>query len=137
MSFLKRLASIFTGGGQGGDRRWLTIYVLSRRCNEPISAEVDLLNSLSQAEEDDATFYTRKVLQGTGAKRCFTQVEVELWFDSNRKLLRNEVHGGRWLTQEEYDAELARFNAPPEEDEDSEDERPEDARPEDKRPTEE
>lgn len=118
MSFLKRLVSIFTGGGStGGHRRTLTIYVLSQRCREPLSADIDLLNSLSQAEESDATYYTRKMIQSSGANRCFAQVEVELWFDSNRVLLRHEVHGGRWLTETEYAAEVTRFNTPPEEDE--------------------
>jgi hypothetical protein len=116
MSFLKKLASLFTGGGsKGGSRRSLTIFVLSQRCNEPLSADIDLLNSLSQAEEDDATYYTRKVIQSSGANRCFTQVEVELWFDNNRNLARYEVHGGRWLTETEYAAEVTRFNMPPEE----------------------
>jgi hypothetical protein len=117
MSFLKKLASLFTGGGStGGNRRSLTIFVLSHRCNEPLSADIDLLNSLSQSEDSDATYYTRKVIQSSGANRCFTQVEVELWFDGNRSLVRHEVHGGRWLTETEYAAEVTRFNTPPEED---------------------
>jgi hypothetical protein len=118
MSIFKKLVSLFTGGSpRTGSRRTFTLYALSRRCNEPLSADVDLLNSLSQAEEGDAAYYTRKVIQGSGARRCFAQVEVELWFDSNRNLLRHEVHGGRWLSEAEYAAELARFNAPPEEEE--------------------
>ena len=116
MSFFKRLAQLFTGGGSGGNRRTLTIYVLSRRCNEPLSADVDLLSSLSQAEEADATYYTRKVIQSSGANRCFSQVEVELWFDETRNLRRHAVQGGKWLTEAEYDAEVERFNRPPEED---------------------
>lgn len=116
MSLLKRIASLFTGRPASGSRN-LTIYVLSKRCNEPLSAEVDTLNALSGSDDGDASYYTRKVIQGTGRNRCFTQVEVELWFNSQRALLRHEVSGGRWLTAEEYDAELERFNAPPEEEE--------------------
>ena len=116
MSFFKKLAQLFTGGGSVSNRRMLTIYVLSRRCNEPLSTDVDLLNTLSQAEEADATYYTRKVIQSSGANRCFSQVEVELWFDASRNLSRHEVHGGKWLTEDEYNAEVERFNRPPEED---------------------
>ena len=116
MSLLKRLASLFTGKSSSGGRN-LTIYVLSRRCNEPLSAEVDTLNALSGSDDGDASYYTRKVIQGTGRNRCFGQVEVELWFNSQRVLLRHAVSGGRWLTAEEYESELERFNAPPEEDE--------------------
>ncbi|MBI3960472.1 MAG: hypothetical protein HY328_16795 [Chloroflexi bacterium] len=117
MSLLKRLASLFTGRPSSGSRN-LTIYVLSNRCKEPLSAEVDTLNALSGSDDGDAAYYTRKVIQGTGKNRCFAQVEVELWFDSGRKLLRHAVSGGRWLTAEEYAAELERFNAPPEEEAD-------------------
>ena len=114
MSFLKKLASLFSGGG-GGDNRSLPIYVFSNRCREPIMAEIDLVNSLSRDDENENEFYTRKVLQGSGQNRCFTQVEVEIWFDRGKRVSRYEVSGGRWLTQEEYEEELTRFNAPPEE----------------------
>ena len=115
MSFLKKLASFFTGGGGGGSRA-LPIYVFSNRCREPITADIDLVNSLSRDDENDKEYYTRKVLQGSGKNRCFTQVEVEIWFDRNKNVSRHEVNGGRWLTAEEYEEELIRFNAPPEED---------------------
>ncbi|MCY3707797.1 MAG: hypothetical protein OXG26_02805 [Caldilineaceae bacterium] len=113
MSFLKKLASLFSGGG-GGDNRALPIYVFSNRCREPIMAEIDLVNSLSRDEENDDKYYTRKVLQGSGRNRCFTQVEVEIWFDRGKKVSHYEVSGGRWLTQEEYEEELIRFEAPSE-----------------------
>ncbi len=120
MSFLKRIASLFTGKA-GSNSRNLSIYVLSTRCNEPLSAEVDTLNALSGSDDSDSAYYTRKVIQGTGQKRCFAQVEVELWFDSGRALVRHAVSGGRWLTADEYDAEMERFNAPPPEDENAQD----------------
>lgn len=114
MSFLQKLASLFSGGGGGGSRT-LPIYVFSHRCREPIMAEIDLVNTLSRDEENDNEFYTRKLLQGSGQNRCFTQVEVQIWFDRGKRVSRYEVDGGRWLTQEEYEEELIRFNAPPEE----------------------
>ena len=51
MSFWERIASLFKGGGSSGNRL-LDIYVLSRRCNEPIAGQVDLFNELSRTEED-------------------------------------------------------------------------------------
>ncbi len=116
MNFLKRLASLFTGGGGGGtNSRFYPIYVLSRRCNEPITGQIDLLNELSLTEEDDSAYYGRKVLHTSGERRCFDQVEVLLWFDRNKRLLRQEVWGGTWLEADAYERELTRFNAPPEE----------------------
>lgn len=120
MSFLKRLASLFTGGG-GGDNRAFPIYVFSNQCREPIMAEIDLVNSLSRDEENDDKYYTRKVLQGSGKNRCFTQVEVEIWFDRGKKVSHYEVSGGRWLTLEEYEEELVRFEAPPEDENSADD----------------
>ena len=119
MNFLKRLASLFGGGGApSSDKRYLTIYALSRRCNEPVSGQVDLLNELSKPDEGEYAYYTRKVLHTTGERRCFSEVEVQLYFDQNKQIVHQEVEGGRWLTSDEYTAELARFNAPlPEEDE--------------------
>ena len=114
MNFLKKLASFFTGGGGGGggSNRAFPIYVFSNRCREPIMAEIDLVNSLSR--DEDNQFYSRKVLQGSGRNRWFTQVEVEIWFDRSKKVSRYDVSGGRWLTEEEYEEELIRFDAPPE-----------------------
>lgn len=111
MSFWERIASLFKGGGSSGNRL-LDIYVLSRRCNEPIAGQVDLFNELSRTEEDGGdTFYTRKVLHTSGDTRCFDQVEVHLWFNRNKQLAHYDVEGGRWLEREEFDAELARFHA--------------------------
>jgi hypothetical protein len=123
MNLLKRLASLFSGGGAPrADKRYVTIYVLSRRCNEPISGQVDLLNELSRLDEGEYTYYTRKVLHTTGEKRCFSQVEINLYFNQDKQVVHHEVEGGRWLTSEEYSVELARFNAPPPEEEEAEQE---------------
>jgi hypothetical protein len=116
MNFLKRLASLFTGGGGGGgSNRYLTVYVLSQRCNEPLNGQVDLLNELSKPDEGEYAYYTRKVLHTTGERRCFAQVEIELYFNQDKKVAHHQVTGGRWLTADEYAAEWKRFNAPPEE----------------------
>jgi hypothetical protein len=114
MNLLKRLANLFSGGGSSrGDKRYLTVYALSRRCNEPISGQVDLLNELSKPDEGEYAYYTRKVLHTTGEHRCFSQVEINLYFNQEKQVVHHEVEGGRWLTGDEYAVELARFNAPP------------------------
>jgi hypothetical protein len=118
MGFFKRFAELI-GGNRGDDNRYLDIYALDHRCREPVQGRVDLFNELSR-EDEGKGFFTRKVLHTSGAKRCFGQVEVELWFDSKKKLIDHTISGGRWLSAEEYKEELARFNAPPEEEEDQE-----------------
>ncbi len=112
MNFFKRLTNLFSGGSTTSSR-YLTVYLLSRRCNEPIAGQVDLLNELSQPDEGDSAYYARKVFRTSGQKRCFDQVEVELWFNKDKKVVEHTEQGGRWLEAEEYESELARFNAPP------------------------
>lgn len=112
MNFLKNLF----GGSRGSDDRMLPIYVMSHRCREPIEGKVDLFNELSNADEGGG-YYVRKVLHTSGEKRCFDQVEVEIWFNGKKGIADHTVSGGRWLTAEEYAEELAIFNAPPEEEE--------------------
>ena len=119
MNFFKRIANLLMGGG-GADDRFLPFYVLNRRCNEPLAGRVDLFNELSRLEEGDHSFYVRKVVHTSGQNRCFSQVELHLWFDKNKQLVEQEISGGRWLEPEEYEEELARFNAPPEEEESEE-----------------
>jgi hypothetical protein len=123
MNPFRWLAHLFGGGGgvPKGDKRYLTIYALSRRCNEPVSGQVDLLNELSRADDSAYAYHSRKVLHTSGERRCFSQVEISLYFNQDKQIVQHEVEGGRWLTGEEYAVELARFNAPlPEEPDETE-----------------
>jgi hypothetical protein len=106
MGFFSKLMAAFTGKAPSGSDRYLPIYVLDHRCREAISGQVDMLNELSLAEEGG--YYVRKVLHTSGKSRCFGQVEVELWLDGKKHVTRHEVQGGRWLTAEEYAAEIER-----------------------------
>lgn len=100
MSFFSRLADLFRGGRPA--ERMLPIYVYSRRCREAVAGTVDLFNEVSQPDEGDHAYYVRKVLHTSGRNRCFDQVEVQVWFDKNKRVAHHEVEGGRWLTEEEY-----------------------------------
>jgi hypothetical protein len=115
MSFFKRLTNLLTGGSSG-DRN-LPFYAFSHRCQEPLAGQIDLYNELSGTDDSDAIYYCRKVLHTSGKNRCFAEVEVQLWFDKNKQIVRHEVQGGRWLTREEYETALMRFHAPVEDEE--------------------
>jgi hypothetical protein len=112
MNFLKNLLRLFTGGAPRGNSRYLPIYVLSYRCNEPIAGQVDLLNELSQVDEGSHAYFTRKALHTSGERRCFSQVDVTIYFNQNKQVVEHEVTGGRWLSADEYEAELTRFRTP-------------------------
>jgi len=49
------------------------------------------------------SYHCRKVLMGSGT--CFQQIEVVLRYDSNRKLVDEEVIGGEAITQEEFEGQ--------------------------------
>ena len=116
MNFLKRLFN----PRPRQDNRFFTVYAISHRCKEPLTGQVDMLNELSTDEESDAAFFTRKVLHTSGEDRCFASVEVMLWFDRNKNLLRSDVAGGRWLDAQEYAAALDLYLHPPEDQENGE-----------------
>jgi hypothetical protein len=84
MNIFRRLQQFFFMGGKPtGSDRYLPLYVYSNR----------------------GGYFVRKVLH-TASHRCFSQVEIQLWFDPQKKLISQEVTGGRWLTAAEYAEEL-------------------------------
>jgi hypothetical protein len=98
MSFLQNLAKIFTSGG-GSNTPVFTFSVTCNRCGEVLEGRVNLFNDLSlDYDEGGSPSYTcRKVLMGSGEKHCFQQVEVALTFDTDRKLVSQEITGGKFV----------------------------------------
>ena len=107
MNIFRRLQQFFFMGGKPtGSDRYLPLYVYSNRCREAVEGQVDLMNELSLDDASDrGGYFVRKVLH-TASHRCFSQVEIQLWFDPQKKLISQEVTGGRWLTAAEYAEEL-------------------------------
>lgn len=118
MGFLQNLRALFAGKPSGD--RYMPIYLYSRRCGEAIAGRVDLMNELSAADADNAStseggaageaqgapsggvWFVRKVLDTSGRNRCFDSVEVRLWLDAQKRVLKHEVDRGRWLEHGEY-----------------------------------
>ena len=107
MNFFTKLLNSFKGRPPTGSDRYLAVYVFSNRCREPVAGQIDLMNETSLDDESNGGYYVRKVLHTSGRDRCFGQVEIEVWLDANKRLVRQEVQGGRWLTAEEYALEVA------------------------------
>jgi hypothetical protein len=91
MTFLKKL---FSGAASQPERRDFTFTVKCNRCGETIEGRVDLSNDLSLNDAADG-YFVRKIVMGSG--RCFQQVEVEMQFDANHKLLDKQVNGGTFI----------------------------------------
>ncbi len=110
MGLLDTIKSLFQPGSRAS-QRYLTVYLLNFRCNEPISAQIDLYNDLSPDEtgRQGASFYVRKILSTSGTQRCYDTNEVQIWLDSRRRVVEYEVTGGKWLDAEAFQEETARF----------------------------
>lgn len=100
MGFWENLLALFRGRPRS--ERYLPIYVLDHRCHEPLAGQIDLMNELSLDDEEGSGYFVRKVLHTSGAGRCFGQVEVQVWLNPNKEIVRQVVQGGRWLTKDEY-----------------------------------
>ncbi len=113
MGVLDTIKNFFQSGSSNASRRYLTVYLLNFRCNEPISAQIDLYNDLSPDEtgRQNVAFYVRKILSTSGTRRCYDTNEVQIWLDSRRRVVEYEVAGGKWLDAEAFAEETAKFRA--------------------------
>jgi hypothetical protein len=98
MDFLKKLAKLFSSGGQPTDPGyWIT--VKCRRCGEEIPVRINLFNDLSIEYSEDgktAQYFCRKGILGSNGL-CFQMIELELRFDSQRRLIDHEITGGELI----------------------------------------
>jgi hypothetical protein len=98
MSFLKKLRASLGSSTAASSREIYPITVRCRRCGETLTTVVNLSNDLSQDYERDV-FYVRKLISGSGANRCFQQIEVQLTFDAHKRLLEREITGGIFIDE--------------------------------------
>jgi hypothetical protein len=91
MDFLKKL---FSGGPAKPQSNFFDFTAKCNRCGEAIEGRVNLTNDLS-LNDDNNGYFVHKIVMGGG--RCFQQVEFELTFDSNHKLVEKQVHGGTFV----------------------------------------
>lgn len=103
MSFFKKLRASLASGAPASSRELYPITVRCRRCGEVLTVAINLANDLSQDYERDV-FFVRKLISGSGANRCFQQIEVQLTFDANKRLLEREITGGIFVDEVGSDA---------------------------------
>lgn len=97
MSFFKKLANLISPPGEAAENAyWIT--AKCNRCGESIRARVNLQNDLSPEYSDKGmTYFCRKTL--IGQERCFQRLEVELIFDSDKRLANREITGGQFIDE--------------------------------------
>lgn len=104
MGFFKKVASFLSATPV--DRETLELYVRCDKCGETLRTRIHLGNDPSPLYGEGGegvAYFVRKTL--VGSKRCFQSIEVELTFDTNRKVIAREITGGQFITEEEYEAE--------------------------------
>ena len=99
MDFFKKLSGFFTAPTSGGNGTyWVAVECL--RCHEVIRARINLFNDLSAeyGDNEKVSAYTcRKVL--IGQQHCYQQIEVTLTFNAKRKLIEQQIQGGKFVEE--------------------------------------
>ena len=105
MNILKKLGTMLSSPAGKGERT-VYLYVQCGRCGEKLRARVDTWNELTPDFKDNsdnpASYFCRKVL--IGEKLCYQPVELRLTFNHNRKLIKQEIHGGKYIDRAEFTA---------------------------------
>lgn len=99
MGIFTRLRRLF----QPNKDRNLWFFVRCNVCKEIIKGRIDLINNLSLHSEennDQGAYYCRKVM--IGSKGCYRPIEVEYFFDVNRKVIDRRITGGDFATEQDY-----------------------------------
>jgi len=102
VAFVQRFRNLFRGGESGGAHA-LIFYVRCNRCGEVVHVRADRRWDLLQELGEAAAGYSlHKDVLGT---RCNALMHMVIRFDGNYKITHQEVEGGRFASQAEYDTD--------------------------------
>ncbi|HSW50955.1 MAG TPA: hypothetical protein VLH09_12305 [Bryobacteraceae bacterium] len=99
MGLLDKLSSMFGGKGAGGADDAIHIHVECERCKAKVQVRLDRRHDISLRE--DGGYYVRKEIMDS---KCFRLMTAEITFDNAYRIRSQEVQGGRFLTQAEFEA---------------------------------
>ena len=101
MGIFKKISDYFTSTGPRKAPDYSTwITVRCNRCGEVIRTRIDLRNDLSTEfanSPSETTYYSHKVI--IGQQRCYQKIDVELVFNSKRKLVQKSISGGEFVEE--------------------------------------
>jgi hypothetical protein len=107
MDFLRRLFGGAVGSSTqssvSGDPDGLYFYVQPRGCDEIVRVRINRMNDLSLNEQGDR-YWVHKLARGV---RCRENVEIDFYFDMNRRLVEHQIKNGTLVDQATYDAWMA------------------------------
>ncbi len=76
---------------------WL--YVRCAKCGTPLTVRIDLRNELS-ADYESGGYVLHKEMMDS---QCFNLMHAEIQFDTQRKIVKQSVDQGAFLTRAEYE----------------------------------
>jgi len=105
MGIMGRLRSLFAGSGE--EPGIFNLYVRCGKCGEKlrlrVSTRSDLMRDYDRGTGDMGSGYIlRKDIMDD---RCFQIMHAEVQLDDSHRILSQEISGGEFITQEEYEAE--------------------------------
>ena len=101
MGVFKRLSKIFQSPGDA-DVAGYWVYVRCNKCSETLKTRINLKHDLSVDYEGShgQSYFTRKTIVGSSG--CFQRIEIELTFNTQRKLVDREISGGLFIDEDDY-----------------------------------
>ena len=99
MGLLKRITDLFAPAKTSADTGYW-IAARCKRCGETVRSRVNLCNDLSMQDAEDGgevRYLCRKTLMGD--QGCFQRIEVELFFDAQRRLVERNINGGEFIDE--------------------------------------
>ena len=113
MSILNRLAGLFVSQKTASprsvrDEHGAYYYVRCGRCGEIIQVRVDrrwdFQQEFESGREDPSGYTVSKEVMG---QRCFQMIRATIRFNAQRREIEREIHGGQFVTVEEFEAARA------------------------------
>ena len=99
-SHLKRLLR----AGSTGDRDdGIYVFVRCDRCGDRVRVRLNPQADLQQEFEDRDGVSGYSVRKMIVDQRCFRPIELSMRFDNARREIAREIHGGTFITGEEYE----------------------------------
>lgn len=95
VQFLKNLFGL---GGPSRQNSGLYLYVKPKACAEILEVRVDVNNGPS-LNDDGNGYYLRKLARG---QRCPFEVEIEISFDKNKRIIDKQIAQGEFVTEADY-----------------------------------
>jgi hypothetical protein len=103
MNIIKSLGRMFAGSPRTGSDVGLYYYVRCHFCKEVVRVRLNPMNDFSHPENENGetsdNFFARKVIVG---QKCYRRMEAEFLFDRDKKLIKQEVTGGVFVSEKEF-----------------------------------